>query len=255
MIERSGDLCNRRVRNWNRILNYSITKLPNYRRCGSRSRRIGNREGVSERAEQRVDFDVVPPGGGFALASSGAKIGAAVRVGRGGVVVGIVPVAAPLLEVVRKGDNATGGHYLEFPTVAELLHNQGMRTIIAGAKGVVLLEDRATRPGNALGINLFAGEVLPDRYARQLTGALGEFPAQGPDGLARDLWTTRALIGPSWDDGVPPFSLLWLSEPDRSQHETGPGSAASIAAIGTRMRPWAECWHASMRSDFARRPT
>ena len=30
---------------------------------------------------------------------------------------------------------------------------------------------------------------------------------------------------------MPPFSLLWLSEPDRSQHETGPGSAASIAAI------------------------
>jgi arylsulfatase A-like enzyme len=30
---------------------------------------------------------------------------------------------------------------------------------------------------------------------------------------------------------VPAFSLLWLSEPDHSQHETGPGSATSLAAI------------------------
>ena len=135
------------------------------------------------------------------------------------------------LEAVRNGDKLTGGHYLERPTLAEILHNEGMRTVIAGAKGVVLLEDRAARPGNALGINLFAGEVLPNEHARQLTGLLGQFPAQGLDGLARDLWTMHALVGPLWYNGVPPFSLLWLSEPDRSQHETGPGSAASIAAI------------------------
>ena len=30
---------------------------------------------------------------------------------------------------------------------------------------------------------------------------------------------------------MPAFSLLWLSEPDFSQHETGPGSPASLAAI------------------------
>ena len=75
--------------------------------------------------------------------------------------------------------------------MAELLHNQGMRTIIAGAKGVVLLEVRATRPGNALGINLFAGEVLPDRYARQLTGRWESFPRKDRRPGTRSLDYTR----------------------------------------------------------------
>jgi arylsulfatase A-like enzyme len=39
------------------------------------------------------------------------------------------------------------------------------------------------------------------------------------------------LLDILWKNGVPPFSLLWLAEPDYSQHETGPGSAASLAAI------------------------
>jgi arylsulfatase A-like enzyme len=39
------------------------------------------------------------------------------------------------------------------------------------------------------------------------------------------------LIGSLWKDGVPPYSLLWLAEPDFSQHATGPGSAQSLAAI------------------------
>jgi arylsulfatase A-like enzyme len=47
----------------------------------------------------------------------------------------------------------------------------------------------------------------------------------------RDLWTTRALTGPLWEKGVPAFSLLWLSEPDYSQHHTGPGSKTSLAGI------------------------
>ena len=73
--------------------------------------------------------------------------------------------------------------------------------------------------------------MLPSTQAKRITDMLGEFPEEGTNGLARDLWTTRALTGPLWEQGVPPFSLLWLSEPDHSQHETGPGSQASIAAI------------------------
>ena len=135
------------------------------------------------------------------------------------------------LEVVRKGDELTGGRYVGFPTAAEILHRQGLRTVIAGAKGVVLLHDRAARLGGSLGINLFAGEVLPEAQAEGIARAVGKFPEEGLTGMDRDLWTTRALTGPLWAKGVPPFSLLWLSEPDQSQHETGPGSPASIAAI------------------------
>src|SRR5262249_61979615 len=32
-------------------------------------------------------------------------------------------------------------------------------------------------------------------------------------------------------DGVPAFSLLWLSEPDDTQHKTAPGARAAMAAM------------------------
>jgi arylsulfatase A-like enzyme len=133
--------------------------------------------------------------------------------------------------VVRRGDEATGGHYLNSPTLAEILHSHGIRTAIAGAKGVVLLHDRAARSDESEGINLYAGNSLPESCAKEITGLLGEFPDGELTGTNRDLWTRRALTGPLWEKEVPAFSVLWLSEPDHSQHETGPGSATSLAVI------------------------
>ncbi len=135
------------------------------------------------------------------------------------------------LAIVRKGDDLTGGHYLGFPTVAETLQRQGLRTVIAGAKGVALLHDRASRGADSQGIVLFAGEALPTGSAERIRRALGEFPAERSSTTNRDRWTAQALIGPLWEEGVPAFSLLWLSEPDQSQHETGPGSPTAVAAI------------------------
>ena len=60
-------------------------------------------------------------------------------------------VATEELAVLRKGDETTGGHYLNSPTVAEILHRHGIHTAIAGAKGVVLLHDRAARADESAG--------------------------------------------------------------------------------------------------------
>ena len=49
------------------------------------------------------------------------------------------------LEAIRKGDQVMGNHYLRYPTIAELLHNHGRRTAVAGTKPVILLQDRAAR--------------------------------------------------------------------------------------------------------------
>jgi hypothetical protein len=135
------------------------------------------------------------------------------------------------LAVVREGDEITGGHYLNSPTVAEILRSHGMRTAIAGAEGVALLHDRADRSEASEGVNLYAGSTLPESSAKVITGLLGQFPAGELTGTNRDLWTRRAVTGPLWEKEVPAFSLLWLSEPDHSQHETGPGSPTSLAAI------------------------
>lgn len=136
--------------------------------------------------------------------------------------------------VVRQGDEVSGGHYLGCPTLAEILHGHGMRTVIAGSKQVALLHDRDRRSNAAVESPvLYEGATLPPRVEQELAARLGPFPPVSPskDKMARDDWTTQALVGSLWANGVPAFTLLWLAEPDYSQHYTGPGSAQSLAAI------------------------
>jgi len=137
--------------------------------------------------------------------------------------------------VIRKGDEVTGGRYIATPTVAEILHAHGLATVVAGSKDVALLHDRAVRADQP-GVSpvLFQGETQPPGLAAALTAAQGAFPPPGKpdDKRARDDWTAQALLGTLWKDGVPPYTLLWLAEPDSTQHVTTPGSPESLAAIG-----------------------
>jgi len=147
---------------------------------------------------------------------------------------GQAPIGIEVPATIRRGDEVSGGHYLGAPTVAEILHDHGWATAIAGSKPVALLHDRSRRP-NEPGISpvVYEGSALPPSVEPVLDAALGAFPPipDDQDKVARDAWTTRALVGTLWKGGVPPFSLLWLAEPDFSQHATGPGSAQSMAAI------------------------
>jgi arylsulfatase A-like enzyme len=143
----------------------------------------------------------------------------------------VEPVDTDSLAVARRGDALTGNHYLACPTVAEILHDHGLRTAVAGSKPVALLYDRAPRPEGSLGVDVFAGHALPEALEQSLAQALGKFPESGSSKTEPDLWTTRALTGPLWQKEVPAFSMLWLAEPDYTQHQTGPGSKASLAAI------------------------
>jgi arylsulfatase A-like enzyme len=135
------------------------------------------------------------------------------------------------LDAVRKGDELTHHHYLGYATVAEMVRASGRRTAVAGAKPVALLADRSERGNDACCGCMFAGEALPENLQQTLTNRLGKFPSSAKPNVKRDRWATDSLIDVQWENGVPAFSLLWLSEPDASQHATGPGSATSLAAI------------------------
>ena len=143
------------------------------------------------------------------------------------------PVDTGKPSIIRKGDEVSGGHFLALPTLAEILHAHGLATIIAGSKGIALLHDRGRRPdGPVSSLVLLEGEILPSTRQAAL-GVLGGFPAAGADDnkTALDAWTTSALLSVLWQDGVPPYTLLWLAEPDASQHAAGPGSTLALAAI------------------------
>jgi arylsulfatase A-like enzyme len=134
-------------------------------------------------------------------------------------------------DTAQKGDTLTHGHYVKLPTLAEIVRGAGRKAVVAGAKPVALLPDRAAGKDGHGGANVFAGSALPKELEATLTNRYGRFPKEGITSPTRNDWTTKALIDPLWAEGVPDFTLLWLNEPDASQHATGPGSETSLAGI------------------------
>jgi len=134
-------------------------------------------------------------------------------------------------KVVEKGDELSGGKYISIPTIAEMVQRAGGRTAIATAKTVGLLLDRQVDPGHAKNcVTLFAGQSRPREALNPIVDALGPFPPFGQI-TEGDKWTTKAFTDFLWKDGVPAFSLLWLGNPDLTQHQTAPGAQPALAAI------------------------
>lgn len=145
----------------------------------------------------------------------------------------------------QRFDEASGGKYLAVATVAEIVQRAGMRTAIAGTKGVNVLHDRGAgrgAPTKPASINIFTewggiqretiSGVVPASALADLVTARGEIPSKvSHPNVEQDLWTTRTLLEHFWRDGVPAYSVLWLSEPDYTQHQHGPGSPEALAAL------------------------
>src|SRR6266498_5926013 len=161
------------------------------------------------------------------------------------------PVDVETPAVVEKGDELSDGKYISVPTIPELVQKAGGRTLIASAKTVGLLLNRKYGVRRQVGafprpdkmsprgkrqhvtavqnsVTLFAGKSLPSDALAPIVAALGPFPSAH---LQKDSWTTKALIDVLWKDGIPAFSILWLGEPDLTEHETAPGAPAALAAI------------------------
>jgi predicted AlkP superfamily pyrophosphatase or phosphodiesterase len=145
------------------------------------------------------------------------------------------PAATENPGTIRRFDALSGGKYLEGPTIAETVQKAGFRTAVAGSKDVCLLHDRSnSRSSDAARQSpvVHAGRALPSSLLRSIKQRNGaDFPASAIPNKARDEWTTEALLRTFWQTDVPRFSLLWLSEPDASQHNSSPGSSNALAAV------------------------
>ncbi len=147
-------------------------------------------------------------------------------------------VASEVLDTVRRADRISGGKYVAVDTVAELIQAAGHYTYLAGTKSVTLLHDRFRRrddtEAHRKSVTLGRGLSLP-RGATDPMVTANEgraFPSTDTTpNIAADTWTTKALIHGLWTNGVPKYSLLWLSDPDKTQHARGVGAPESLAAI------------------------
>lgn len=140
-------------------------------------------------------------------------------------------VGTESLKAVRRGDELSGGKYVRVPTLAELVQANGGRTAVVGAKPVTLLHDRQSRPADAMNPVWFVNGALPEDLFGRLTNRFGGFPVAVAPNVARDSWATRCLLEAFWQKELPRYSVLWLSEPDFSQHRHGPGSPEALAGI------------------------
>jgi arylsulfatase A-like enzyme len=141
------------------------------------------------------------------------------------------------LDSIRRGDLLTDGNYIRTPTLAEILQESGIPTITAGSKSVVLLHDRSWRKSSSAekeSVTLFEGKTLP-RSAVDALIKVNDDKAWTTNvthpNTTQDNWTTRAFVRGLWRKGIPKYSVLWLSEPDKSQHEHAPGSTQAVAGI------------------------
>ena len=141
------------------------------------------------------------------------------------------------LDAVRRADLLTGGRYLLVPTVAETLQRAGIATVIAGGKPVALFHDRAARKDSETArqsATVYEGKTIPRDLLDTLVKVNDDKAFPGTisfPNTAQDQWTTRAVVRALWKQEVPKYTLLWLSEPDKSQHENGVGSSNALAAI------------------------
>lgn len=136
--------------------------------------------------------------------------------------------------VIKKADEVTGGKYIAAPTIAETVRAAGRRTAIVGTKSVAFLHDRHSEwtVGAAKGLPGFAAAPMPPALRDETVRLLGPFLIERTNtNEQRNTYATRALTEIMWRDNVPAFSLLWLSEPDMTQHESTPGSDLALAAV------------------------
>lgn len=147
-------------------------------------------------------------------------------------------VATEALSSIRRGDEVSGGKYLAVPTLPELLQRAGELTMVAGTKPVAMLMDRAIRQPQEdtarQSATVAAGAAQPENIAKEIAKAEGAFPEDVhlPNTDA-DHWTEQALTEYLWHDVPPKLSVLWLSEPDFSQHQFGIASPNGLRALAS----------------------
>jgi arylsulfatase A-like enzyme len=136
--------------------------------------------------------------------------------------------------IIKKADEVTGGKYIAAPTIAEIVRAAGRRTAIAGTKAVAFLHDRHAEWTMAApkDLAIFAAAPMPAALREETVRLLGPFLTEAANSSdQRNTYATRALTEIMWRDGLPAFSLLWLSDPDLTQHEFAPGAEPSLAAV------------------------
>ena len=129
-------------------------------------------------------------------------------------------------DLARLNDGPDG--ILAVPTLCELLADAGKRTIIvgSGSPGSTFLQ-APTRPDKIVNVRGFA---WPEEESARIVDQYGDFPGESDP---PDAWNDLAcrIFGDAAQSGLYDVGVLWLCDPDFTQHKWGLGSGKSRSAI------------------------
>lgn len=124
---------------------------------------------------------------------------------------------------------AEGGKLLTAPTLPEILGAAGYKAIAvsSGSTGSALLLNP-----KASGLGMINTElVLPADRAANINADLGPVPAETTPNAARNARAVNAYFRYGLETARADLTLMWLSDPDHTAHEFGPGAPETDAAL------------------------
>lgn len=137
-------------------------------------------------------------------------------------------------------DRVSGGRLLLTPTLAERLHDRGLRLagVSSGSTGSAFLLNPRAPAGIGVVVNGYfdPGKTVayPAEVSEAILSRFGPAPVKAPGAARYDAsvtWTERVLREYVLPDLRPDVVINWLTEPDHSQHHGGVGSPASREAL------------------------
>ena len=142
----------------------------------------------------------------------------------------------PLLKL----DEATAGHMVTAPGIAELLEQAGrkMVAVSSGSTGsAILLAPKAPRgTGTVINGDFFPGTKVayPDAVSAAVLQRFGAAPKKGGATTGYETsvdWSMQVLREYVLPELKPAVIFTWMTEPDHIQHGLGAGAPAAITAI------------------------
>ena len=138
------------------------------------------------------------------------------------------PVDTGLREELERLRAVNDGRILRLPTLAEALAGAGKRVVAMGSGTtgqLTLLDPERTAT------TIHTSFTWPEPLMASLSERFGPPPAKVIPVLAAHDWLTDVLTGYVMPDLEPDVVLMWLCEPDASQHARGLGSPEALAAM------------------------
>lgn len=158
-----------------------------------------------------------------------------------------VPAVDPLrafnnddFQRLLKLDDATSGHMVTAPGIAELLQRSGRKMVVvsSGSTGsAVLLAPQMQRGiGTVINGDFFPGKKVayPDAVSEAVLQRFGPAPIKAGAKDRYDAsvdWSMQVLREYVLPELKPDVAFVWMTEPDHIQHGLGAGAPESLAAI------------------------